>query len=296
MSQRVAAQVALKPAQKRAVDALADGTYGELTRGAYEQLTGMSRSQAAYDLADLVEAGVLDRVGSGRATRYRLPGRNGGPAARHWTDELIRAELERFCAGRSDWPSATEFKAAGHWDLYVAASRYGGVKFWVSELGFPRVTVAPRRRRFRSVSFATVGAVTGALAVAGIASLIWPSARPSLLSTPDPKIVVEQQVKTPAHAARRSTHVTRRAKRSGGTQARRAARVVASSVRQTPVTQRAATSPAPPPASPPPPAPPVSQVHQSSPPPPPPPAGPVPLPAPSGGSGTPDPLHAPHKP
>jgi hypothetical protein len=275
------------------VDALADGTYGELTRGAYEQLTGMSRSQAAYDLADLVEAGVLDRVGSGRATRYRLPGRNGGPAARHWTDELIRAELERFCAARSDWPSATEFKAAGHWDLYVAASRYGGVKFWISELGFPRVSVAPRPRRFRSVSFATVGAVAGALAVAGIASLIWPSARPTFLSTPDPKIIVEQQVKKPAHTARRSTHVTHRAKRSGGTQTRPPAQTVVSSVQNTPVTQSAVTSVTSPPASPPPPAASVSQVHQSSPPPPPPPAGPVPLPAPSGGSGTPNPIHAP---
>lgn len=292
MSERVAAEIELKPAQKRAVDALVEGTYGELTRGAYERLTGMSRSQAAYDLADLVEAAVLERIGSGRATRYRLPGRNGGPAARRWTDELIRDELERFCAGRSDWPTASEFKTAGHWDLYVAASRYGGVKFWISELGFPRTHAVPRPRRVRSVSLATVGAVAGAVTVAGVASLVWPSARPNLLSTPDPKIIVEQQVRQPAHAPRHSAHVARAKKHRTGTPTRPSARVVVSSVQRTPATQSAATSPAPPPA---PPAAPVSQVQQTSPPPPPAPAGPVPLPAPSGGTGTPSPLHAPRK-
>jgi hypothetical protein len=295
VSERVAAEIELKPAQKRALDALVDGTYGELTRGAYERLTGMSRSQAAYDLADLVEAGVFERIGSGRATRYRLPGRNGGPAARRWTDELIRDELERFCAGRSDWPTASEFKAAGHWDLYVAASRYGGVKFWISELGFPRTHAAPRSRRFRSVSLATVGAVAGAVTVAGVAVLLWPSARPHLLSTPDPKIIVEQQVRQPAHPARHSAHVARPKKRSAATPAQRPARIVVSSVQRTPATQAVATSSTPPPASPPPPAAAVSQVQRTSPPPPPAPAGPVPLPAPSGGTGTPSPLHAPRR-
>src|SRR4026209_2724791 len=56
----------LKPAQHAALAALSDGSAEQLTRGQYEQLTGASRSQAAYDLADLVEPGRIpgtSRVG-----------------------------------------------------------------------------------------------------------------------------------------------------------------------------------------------------------------------------------------
>src|ERR671936_251404 len=57
--------IQLKPAQQRAVSALTADPASELTRGQYEQLAGVSRSQAAYDLAELVEVGLL---GIGRAT------------------------------------------------------------------------------------------------------------------------------------------------------------------------------------------------------------------------------------
>src|ERR687885_2451004 len=127
----------LKPAQRTALAALANGDAAELTRARYEELTGVSRSQAAYDLAELVEAGLLVRVGGGRATRYRLA-QAGDSGRRRWTDERIRTELASFCANRTTWPSAAEFKAAGRSDLYVAASRYGGIRFWAAELGFPR--------------------------------------------------------------------------------------------------------------------------------------------------------------
>ena len=141
----------LKPAQQVVIAALSGGSAEQLTRGQYEQLTGVSRSQAAYDLAELVEAGVVERVGSGRSTRYRLP-RRSQPSQRHWTNERIRAALAEFCADRTTWPSAGDFKAAGHGDLYVAASRYGGIGFWASELGFSRkAKAAPRRRPRRSL-------------------------------------------------------------------------------------------------------------------------------------------------
>jgi Transcriptional regulator DIP2311-like, C-terminal domain/RodZ C-terminal domain len=132
----------LKPSQRLALDSLARADAPDLTRARYEELTGVSRSQAAYDLAELVEAGLLVRVGGGRATRYRLP-HAGDSGRRRWTDERIRTELAGFCADRAAWPSAAEFKAAGRSDLYVAASRYGGIRFWAAELGFPR---AERRR------------------------------------------------------------------------------------------------------------------------------------------------------
>jgi DNA-binding transcriptional ArsR family regulator len=142
----------LKPAQRVALAALNEETTEELTRGQYEQLTGVSRSQAAYDLAELVEGGLIERVGGGRSTRYRRP-RRSQSSQRHWTNERIRGALVDFCAGRATWPSAGDFKAAGHADLYVAASRYGGIGFWASELGFSRSARAarPPRRPVRSI-------------------------------------------------------------------------------------------------------------------------------------------------
>jgi uncharacterized protein DUF4115/putative transcriptional regulator len=127
----------LKPAQQLALGALAAVDASDLTRARYQELTGVSRSQAAYDLAELVEGGLLVRIGAGRSTRYRLaPASDSG--RRRWTDDRIRAELSAFCSARTTWPSAAEFKSAGRSDLYVAASRYGGIGFWAAELGFPR--------------------------------------------------------------------------------------------------------------------------------------------------------------
>jgi hypothetical protein len=155
--------IQLKPTQQRAVAALTADSASELTRGQYEELAGVSRSQAAYDLADLVEAGILERIGNGRATRYRLA-RVGG-TQRRWTSDRIQTELEAFCAGRKTWPSAADFKAAGRGDLYVAASRYGGIGHWTERLGFPRPTRGARTVR-QPALFRTklVWAGSGALA------------------------------------------------------------------------------------------------------------------------------------
>jgi len=136
-------RIELKPTQERVLATLAeDGSVG-LTRGRYEDLAGVSRSQAAYDLAELVEAGILERVGGGRATTYRFVRRARPAGQRHWTNERIHAALADFCAGRKTWPSASEFKADGRSDLYVAASRYGGIGFWAAELGFEQPSRAP---------------------------------------------------------------------------------------------------------------------------------------------------------
>jgi hypothetical protein len=171
----VSARHDLKPAQQRALALLRDGRERVLTRGAYQALCGVSRSQAAYDLAELVEAGVLERVGGGRSTRYVLV-RQPNSTRRHWTSDRIRAELAHFCEGRTEWPSAREFKAAGRADLYVAASRYGGIAFWAGEVGLART---PRRweprpfARLRlSLSWAMIGAVGGALGVAGVFAIV----------------------------------------------------------------------------------------------------------------------------
>lgn len=162
----------LKTSQRLALDALARADATDLTRARYEELTGVSRSQAAYDLAELVEAGLLVKVGAGRATRYRLA-QAAESGRRRWTDERIRTELSSFCADRTTWPSAAEFKAAGRSDLYVAASRYGGIGFWSAQLGFPRVE---RRSRTttpllpRRVALALAAVLAFALG-AGVAAL-----------------------------------------------------------------------------------------------------------------------------
>jgi Transcriptional regulator DIP2311-like, C-terminal domain len=175
-----------KPAQQRAVAVLKDG-HEELTRGAYQEICGVSRSQAAYDLAELVEAGVLERIGGGRSTRYVLV-REPNSSRRHWTSDRIRSELVRFCAGRPAWPSAHEFKSAGHTDLYVAASRYGGVAFWAAELGLPRASrrweAASLPRLRLSLSWAMIGALGGALAVGAAVAIVqgFPRATPNAVA------------------------------------------------------------------------------------------------------------------
>jgi hypothetical protein len=169
-------RIDLKPTQQRVLAALDDGEPAELTRGRYQELAGVSRSQAAYDLAELVQAGILERIGSGRATRYRLA-RRGRPSQRRWTSDVIREELSAFCAGRKAWPAASAFKAAGRADLYVAASRYGGIAYWASELGFSRPSRAaaadvpepPLRRKF---AWAGAGAVAAALVAAVAAAVV----------------------------------------------------------------------------------------------------------------------------
>jgi hypothetical protein len=68
----------------------------------------------------------------------------GRPRTRYWTDERIRRELERFCAGRDIWPTETEFVEAGQRSLYLAASRNGGVARWADELGLLRRRPRPQ--------------------------------------------------------------------------------------------------------------------------------------------------------
>jgi hypothetical protein len=203
----------LKPAQQRVLGVLKSEGTSRLTRARYEELSGVSRSQAAYDLAELVEHGMLERLGSGRATRYRIvhsttPG-NGG--RRRWTEERIRAALQEFCAGRDEWPSATEFKQAGRFDLYVAASRYGGIGFWTSELGLTRdpqaaaAPPAPKRRqwtfrpRLQWVPAAAVAALALALAGGGHVRL---SPGGAVLEAAPPQLLDGPSLKPPTAAQR----------------------------------------------------------------------------------------------
>ena len=167
----------LKPAQRRALLALESEPGASLTRSEYERLTGAGRSQAAYDLSELVSAGMFVRVGGGRSTRYMLAHE---PASqRRWTPDRIRRELDMFCANRSAWPTAREFKTAGRGDLYVAASRYGGVAHWAKELGLDRLdrsraeATAARVPLRSRLAWGLAGALaSGALAAAGVTAMV----------------------------------------------------------------------------------------------------------------------------
>jgi hypothetical protein len=168
---------ALKATQELVLSTLRADSANPLTRARYQEIAGVSRSQAAYDLAELVEAGFVERIGAGPATRYRLVDSRPDDR-RRWTDDCIRSALQELCAEREAWPSAREFKEAGRHDLYVAASRYGGVAFWAKELGFARpgrlptrAPAPPRPRRLRLRWTAEAATVAVALAVAGVSLL-----------------------------------------------------------------------------------------------------------------------------
>jgi hypothetical protein len=276
----------LKPAQQRVLGVLKSEGTSRLTRARYEELSGVGRSQAAYDLAELVEKGILERHGSGRATRYRIvhlstPSGQGG--RRRWTPERIRTALEEFCAGRDAWPSATEFKQTGHFDLYVAASRYGGIPFWTSELALTREpqpaspAARPRRRTFRPrlqwVPAAAVAVLALALAGAGHIRLshggaVVEAAPPQLLDAS----LKPPAVRQPARHVQTTRHVKRAAR-----PARTAPAQHATSTELAAVQSSAPSSSAPAQTS-------TSSATSSSSTPPTSSSNPAPLPAPSGGN------------
>src|ERR671930_337930 len=253
----------------------------------YELVAGVSRSQAAYDLAELVDAGILDRVGNGRATRYRLA-REGG-AQRHWTNDRIRAELEAFCADSTTWPSAAEFKNAGRGDLYVAASRYGGIAHWTEVLGFARserrATAVPRTSPLRTkLKWAGAGAVA-APGLAAAAGAVFVSLDRHVTSRATPALserVTDESLHPLIPQARHArTPLARRVHRqpTHAASARRSRPRAASASSTSAPVQTSATSG-------------VAGVRTVSYSTPATPSGPAPLPAPSGGS-APPPLKAP---
>jgi hypothetical protein len=242
--------IQLKPTQQRAVAALTADPAAELTRGQYEELAGVSRSQAAYDLAELVEAGLLDRIGNGRATRYRLA-REGG-TQRHWTNERIFAELEAFCADRETWPSAGDFKSAGRGDLYVAASRYGGIAHWTEALGFARATrnekPVPQPSPLRTkLKWAGAGAVA-ALGLAAAAGAIVVSLDRHGASRAAPALserVTDESLHpliAQARTTRRAAARLSRRQRAHASSATRSRRHATSASRRSAVVQTSATS------------------------------------------------------
>lgn len=64
-------------------------------------------------------------------------------AAWRWDhDDHLEAELRRFTAGRTSWPTRRDFATAQRSDLYCAVTAYGGLAYWADRLG---LTLSPRQ-------------------------------------------------------------------------------------------------------------------------------------------------------
>lgn len=131
----------LSPSQESALTALQIEGRREFSRRDYERVGGVGRASAGNDLRSLIEHGVVEPRGSGPATRYAFTGTgragkgDGRGRPTKWTEARIESTLREFLAGRTGWPSAREFAAAGKGDLYAAASRNGGIGRWRRAVG-----------------------------------------------------------------------------------------------------------------------------------------------------------------
>jgi hypothetical protein len=69
-----------------------------------------------------------------------------------WTETKARDVLQGLCAGRADWPTASEFRAAGLGGLYQAIQRkLGGHEKWAAEFG---LSFRPRAAGWTDASIA----------------------------------------------------------------------------------------------------------------------------------------------
>jgi DNA invertase Pin-like site-specific DNA recombinase len=93
--------------------------------------------------------GALTQAGGGQrwAAEFQipLPVRTGG-RFRYWTDELLREQLTRLCAGRSTFPSGRELEQVGQGALAGVMRRHGGVDRWAREMQLPRKRERARGR------------------------------------------------------------------------------------------------------------------------------------------------------
>ncbi len=134
-------QLQLTPSQQRALTRLRIEGLREFKRGEYEHAAGVGRTAATVELQLLVRHGMLLVRGRGPSTSYLFPGvvrseKVHGPGRPlRWTDALIERELRGYLGDRVDWPRRAEFRAAGRGDLYMAASRHGGIARWRQMLG-----------------------------------------------------------------------------------------------------------------------------------------------------------------
>jgi hypothetical protein len=87
-------------------------------------------------------------MGRARGQHVHLLAAQGGRGRPpHWTEARIAAELSAFTEGRREWPTRSEFQAAGRLGLWKAVSHHGGVGTWAQQMGLPLRSPQDRRPR-----------------------------------------------------------------------------------------------------------------------------------------------------
>ena len=76
--------------------------------------------------------GLSKTTGTGHGRR---PTRRINEQATKWTDARLRADLEAFLGAVSEWPSRSQFMAAGKYGLWMAVRDHGGHLYWAEALG-----------------------------------------------------------------------------------------------------------------------------------------------------------------
>ena len=140
VARQLPSEVRLRRIESRVLLALVDRRQYRFTRAGFQEIGQCSEKTAKQSIRDLVDHGVIRRVGAGPSTAYVFA-RRASPtpgARRQWTDERIRRELREFTRGRDDFPSVREFREAGRKTLYEAIARYGGAARWAAELELRR--------------------------------------------------------------------------------------------------------------------------------------------------------------
>jgi hypothetical protein len=121
----------------------------EFSRADYEEVADVPKATAVREINELVEIGLIRRIGEGSGRRYRLVGAaqanpwagRGGGRPKSWTDDRIDSELRAFVGDRGQFPTRKEFQDSGLGGLYLAVVRNGGTRRWADVLG-----VAPPTR------------------------------------------------------------------------------------------------------------------------------------------------------
>ena len=141
----LAAPIQLTPTQEHIVSALSAGDLRDFSRAEYETIESVNSARARAEVFELVNGKVLESIGAGAATRYRLV--SGQPRPTTWTDERIETELRAFLDGNATWPPRSAFMEAGLNGLYQAMSRRGGVASWAKRMGYSPPGAGPRSHR-----------------------------------------------------------------------------------------------------------------------------------------------------
>jgi Fic family protein len=134
--------IQLTPVQEQAVADLTTGAKAEIRIGAFATETGIGRDRVSDDLNELANLGILRAEGTtrNRVFKLRRPRATAGTRTtgrpQTWDETRIRAELAALVAEVGGWPARKDFDKAGKIGLYVAMSRYGGVRRWRREFGY----------------------------------------------------------------------------------------------------------------------------------------------------------------